>query len=150
MTKSLKRMLALGLSGALLLGALTACGSEPEGGEPPATTEANTLNLKETRSLKILTLGHSLTVDSCHMLAAVAAAEGYEDLTVGTLYYSACPLNRHISHLRSNERAYTLYISKTKESPNFPPEQLKDVSMEDALRFDKWDIIIMQGGHQYP
>ncbi len=146
MSKSIKRILALGLSSLLLVGCLTACSGEQEGSEPPATTEAAPLNLKETKSLKILTLGHSLTVDSCYMLAAVAAAEGYEDLTVGTLYYSGCPLNRHVAHLKANERAYTLYISKTKESPNSPPEQMKDVTMEDALRFDKWDIIIMQGG----
>ena len=141
----LKRILALTLA-MLTVFCLCACGGEtaaPETTEAP--TEATTMDWTKKDSLKILTLGHSLTVDSCHMLAAIAAAEGMEDLTVGTLYYSGTPLYKHVEFMNSDAPEYALYISSTK-TPNQPPERMADVTMRQALRHQDWDIIIMQGG----
>ena len=98
------------------------------------------------RPLKILTLGHSLAVDSGHMLNLVANAEGYDqELVVATLYYSGCALWRHVNYLTNDTPAYSLYLSST-ATPNKPPVILKDFTMKDALLYDDWDIIIMQGG----
>ena len=96
-------------------------------------------------SLKVLVLGHSLMVDSGHMLALIAATEGMENFTLGTLYYSGCPIYRHVEFLTNNTPAYTLYLSST-DTANEVPEQMKDVTMEQALRFQDWDIIVMMGG----
>ena len=81
---------------------------------------------------KILTLGHSLALDACHMLAAVAAAEG-EQLELATLYDSGCPLFRHVEYLREGTRGYSLHVSSTEE-PGLPPKVLKEVTMEEAKR----------------
>ena len=98
------------------------------------------------RPLKILTLGHSLAVDSGHMLNLIATAEGYDqELVIGTLYYSGCALWRHVSYLKNDTPAYSLYLSST-ATPDKPPVILKDYTMKDALIYDDWDIIIMQGG----
>lgn len=101
--------------------------------------------LEESKVLKILTLGHSLAVDSCHMLALIAEAEGYKHLVIGTLYYSGCALYRHVKYLTEDLPEYNLYISSTL-SPNDPPKILKKVTMREGIVFNDWDIIIMQGG----
>ena len=98
------------------------------------------------RPLKILTLGHSLAVDSGHMLNLVAAAEGYDqEMVIGTLYYSGCPLYKHVNYLTENAAVYQLYLSSTATADK-PPVVLKGFSMKDAILYDDWDIIIMQGG----
>lgn len=66
-------------------------------------------------------------------------------MKVATLYYSGCPLYRHVEFMTANAAEYKLYISST-ETPNNPPEIMENVTMQDALRFDYWDIIVMQGG----
>ena len=93
---------------------------------------------------KILTLGHSLALDACHMLAAVAAAEG-EQLELATLYDSGCPLFRHVEYLREGTRGYSLHVSSTEE-PGLPPKVLKEVTMEEAICYSDFDLIMMQGG----
>ena len=98
------------------------------------------------RPLKILTLGHSLTVDSCHMLNLVAAAEGYDQpFTIATLYESGCKLSEHVEYLTKDAPKYNLYLSST-ETPDEPPIILYNYTMQKALAYEDWDIVIMQGG----
>ena len=94
--------------------------------------------------MKILTLGNSGAVDCGHMLAYVAATEGYENFKVATLYYSGCSLTQHVGFMSQNAAEYKLYVSST-EDPNNPPTIMNEVTMQQALRYDYWDIIIMQG-----
>ena len=102
------------------------------------------------RPLKILTLGHSLAVDAGHMLNLVAATEGYDqEFVIGTLYYSGCNLFQHVNFIKGNSPEYALYISSTL-TPNEPPVRMADYTMYDALKYDDWDIIIMQGGVYEP
>lgn len=93
---------------------------------------------------KVLTLGHSLALDACHMLAGVVAAEG-EQLEIVTLYDSGCPLFRHVEYLREGTRKYSLHVSST-ETPGLPPKVIKEVTMEDAILYSDFDLIMMQGG----
>ena len=97
------------------------------------------------RPLKILTLGHSLALDAGHMLNLVAGTEGFTDLTVATLYYSGCPLYKHVKHLQNDLPEYNLYISSSNTPDQIPTIQ-KTVTMKYAIEYDDWDIIIMQGG----
>lgn len=139
----MKKFLSLFLAILMVLGMLAGC---QNGGESETTTEpVATEDPEEAKTLKVLTLGHSLAVDSGHMLALIAAAEGYENMVVGTLYYSGCPLYKHVNYLTDNLPEYNLYLSST-ETPNKVPTVMDNVTMRDALVFDYWDIIIMQGG----
>lgn len=146
MQNTWKKLIAIFLVFVTLLGC-TACGSDsaPETTGADQTAPAPTLPEGEDAVLKVLTLGHSLAVDAGHMLAMIAAAEGYEDLKVATLYYSGCPLNKHVEFLTNDSREYNLYVSSTNEANNVPVI-MEDVTMGEAIRFDYWDIIIMQGG----
>ena len=140
----LKKILSLTLAVLTVLGAFTACG----GAETPETTPTEPAIVDYTKqddgNLKILTLGHSLAVDAGHLLAAIASAEGITNLTVGTLYYSGCPLNKHVEFSTGNKPEYKLYVSNS-ASPS-KPTIMEAVTMSDALRYQDWDIIVMQGG----
>lgn len=142
MCTTLKRTLAILLSLLTVLSLLTACGTEtPADTTAPAATEP----AEEAKVLKVLTLGHSLSLNSCLMLNLVAHAEGYEHMVIGTLYYSGCPLSRHVKYLTENTAAYSLHISST-ETPDNPPTIMENVTMLNAVTYDYWDIIVMQGG----
>ena len=68
------------------------------------------------KPLRVLTIGSSSSVDSNHMINLVAAAEGigdYEEVVIGTLYYSGCKLSQHVKFLTENSNVYVLYISST-------------------------------------
>ena len=142
-----KRFLTMTLAVLMMLSMFTACGGAGNTETQPETTAATepTQPGEEGNVLKILTLGHSLAVDCGHMLNRVAAAEGYDSLKIGTLYYSGCPLPKHVEYLTNNSPEYNLYISESK-TPDQPTNITNGVTMEYALRFDYWDIVIMQGG----
>lgn len=143
MSNVLKRIFALSMSTLLALGGFAGCAGEKNSVE---TTEPGpTQSSEEAAVLKVLALGHSLTVDSCYMLNLIAKTEGYSDLQIGTLYYSGCPLYLHVEFLTNDSREYELHISST-TTPDAPPEVMSNVTMREAIRYDYWDIIIMQGG----
>lgn len=139
-----KKLACLCLPGMLLLGCFAGCTGESA---PTPTEPAPTEPAEEAKALKVLTLGHSLAVDSCHMLNLVADTEGigdYEEIVIGTLYYSGCRLSQHVSFIQSGEAAYDLYLSST-ATPENPPSITKGITMEMALRQAYWDVIVMQG-----
>lgn len=139
----MKRLVTFVLAMIMVLGCFAACGNQAA---PEETTAAgSTEPAQEAKELKVLTLGHSLAVDAGHMLALIAAAEGYESMTVATLYYSGCPLSKHVEFMQGNSREYSLYLSSTKTADQ-PPKIMEGVTMGEAVKYDYWDIIIMQGG----
>ena len=144
MRKIYKQTLALLLVFVTLVGTLSGCTA----GKPAETTApVETEPAEEAKVLKVLTLGHSLGVNAGFMLNAVAAAEGYEHMVIGTLYYSGCPLYKHVEFLQNNSAEYVLYISST-ETPNKSPEALENATMQMALQYDYWDVIVMMGSNK--
>ena len=145
----MKKFLSLVLATQMLASLLSGCGAAPEQtqttDQPTTTAPAVTEPAAEAGVLKVLTLGHSLALDAGHMLALVANAEGYQEMKVATLYYSGCPLNKHVQFMTTNAEEYDLYISSTTD-PHTPPVVTKCVTMDYAVRLDYWDVIIMQGG----
>ena len=129
------------------MGCFGGCGETAPAETTPATTEAPTVteNPEEAKTLKVLTLGHSLATNATKMLALVAKAEGYEDMVVGTLYYSGCTLKQHVGFQTNDSREYLLYVSSS-ATGDVPPEKIEDISMREAIVYDYWDIVIMQGG----
>ena len=143
----MKRLIAIVLIMSLCMSLFAACGNNaantPETTQPAETTEPTQLG-EEGKSLKVLTLGNSGAVDCGHMLAHIAALEGYENFKVATLYYSGCSLAAHVTFLTKNTADYQLYLSST-DTPDKVPTIMNAVTMEQALRYDYWDIVVMQG-----
>ncbi len=137
-----KKLLSLCLLPAMAMGTFAACTAEPAPTTEPVPTEP----AAEAKVLKLITLGSSSTVDSCHLLNLVLGTEDigdYEEVVVGTLYYSGCKLSQHVQFMTENAPKYSLYLSSSK-TPDAPPAIMKEVTMEAALKFDYWDIIFMQ------
>ena len=143
-----KKLLALLLSVITLMCVFNACGTDVPKGSESTASAAPTEPEAEAKVLKVLTLGHSLAVDSCHMINLIAATEGtgqYDEIVIGTLYYSGCKLSQHVQFLRADSPEYHLYLSSTK-TPGQPPKIMENVTMYNAIKHDYWDIIVMQGG----
>jgi len=143
MSLSLKRFLAMAL-GVLTGLNLVACGGNLGGTSATAPETTETLPKKEKTSLKVLTIGHSLAVDAGYMLSLVAAAEGYTELTVGTLYYSGCSLSRHVKFMSTDAREYRLYMSNSADT-TVVRETMESVTVGEAVRYLDWDVIVLQG-----
>lgn len=139
----MRKVLTVLLTASLLAGLLAGCGGET----PPETqpTEPTQPEVVDDGVLKVLTLGHSLAIDAGHMLALVCHAEGFKEVKVGTLYYSGCPLYKHVQFMEADAAEYGLYLSST-ESPDIPPTIMKDVTMRQAITLDNWDMVVIQGG----
>ncbi len=156
MKKISKKLLAFCLSVLMLSPFILSCQSTLEPHTPPETAEdpAPTKETVETEIseedsvLKILTLGHSLAVDSCHMLNLIFETEGlgdYEAVEIATLYYSGCPIPTHLEFALNDSDKYYLYTSTTDASGD-PPTIEDNVVMRDVLSGTYWDVIVMQGG----
>ena len=136
----MKRLFALLLCAALVLG-LCACGETqtPEA----STTEVPSTNAPTTvKSLKILAIGNSFSVDAMQHLYTIAKSEGVEEIILGNLYIGGCPVDKHNANAKSGEAAYKYYKNTTGEWQTWPSM----VSLLHGLQDEQWDIITMQQG----
>ena len=150
MNRILKKILALGLSVLMAFSVLAACDgtAQTDPTTDPTAEPQVTQDPEEAKTLKILTIGHSLAVDSGHMLALIADKEGYEDMKVATLYYAGCSLAQHVNFMTNDSPEYNLYISST-ETADKIPAITENVTMRKAIESDYWDIIVMQDAPFY-
>lgn len=139
----MKKLVAILLIMAISMSVLAACGSNTANTPETTTATEPTQPGEEGKTLKVLTLGNSGAVDCGHMLALIAKTEGYENFKLATLYYSGCSLTMHVGFMSKNEAVYKLYVSST-DTPDKIPTIMNDVTMEQALRYDYWDIVVMQ------
>ncbi|MBR5523713.1 MAG: DUF4886 domain-containing protein, partial [Clostridia bacterium] len=105
------------------------------------TTVTTTTVSEEVKSIKILAVGNSFSVDAMkHHLWNVLASAGYQEIVLGNLYIGGCSLNTHWNNARQLSAAYT-YYSNTSGS-------WKTADNVDILRGisngTQWDIITVQ------
>ena len=146
MKKTFKKLVSLTLAVIMILGTMTACGKTEnvEENKEPVVTESP----EEAKVLKVLTLGHSLALDSGHLINLICGAEGvgdYEEVVIGTLYYSGCSLKKHVQFMQEGATEYDLYVSSSK-TPDQPPTIMYKIDMRSAVLYDYWDIVVMQDG----
>ena len=104
-----------------------------------------TAQFEDDGVLRVLTLGHSLSNDANWLLSLVAEAEGYDNLSLGFLYYSGCKLNEHVQFMNNDSPEYVLYTTSAANG-EAAPQKIENVTMKMAVEYDDWDIIVMQGG----
>ena len=146
MKKTWKRILALSLAILMILATVVACGKSED--EKDDSTIEVTESPEEAKVLKVLTLGHSLAVDSGHLLNLICSTEGvgdYEEVIIGTLYYSGCTMKEHVEFMQNNSNEYSLYLSSSK-TPDEPPKVMNSLNMLTVIEYDYWDIVVMQDG----
>lgn len=135
----MKKTFSLLLCAVMLLG-LLGCGNT----ESVATTEAPQVpktNAPTTiKTLKVLAIGNSFSVDAMEHLYTIAQAEGVEEIVLGNLYIPGCPLNTHAINAKTGEAAYK-YYKNTVGAWELKPS---NVSLLEGLQDEQWDIITMQ------
>lgn len=84
-----------------------------------ANTEATTLETTvcvipttpTKKSLKVLAVGNSFSVDAMEYVYQIAKEVGYEEIVLGNLYIGGCSLQTHAANLRSKAKGYTYYYN---------------------------------------
>lgn len=99
-----------------------------------------------TKSIKVLSIGHSFSVDVMGTyLYQMLEQAGYEDITIGYLYYPGCQLSRHWEYISTNTNGHERYGKNetgswvTKSSPY----------AIDVLRDEDWDYVTLQVSPDY-
>lgn len=92
-----------------------------------------------TKSLKILAIGNSFSVDGMQYLWDICRDGGVENVILGNMYIGGCSLNKHWTNMQSGAGAYQ-YRKNTDGKWNIT----EDFSIPNAIKDEKWDIITVQ------
>ena len=111
----------------------------------PNEVTSTTQGEGELKDLKILSIGHSFSLDAMkqYMWDAFDAA-GY-NVTIGYLYYPSCSLEQHYHYIKDNSASYEQYGKNT----NGKWETRTNVAALDALYDEEWDIVTFQPDPDY-
>ena len=85
--------------------------------------------------MRILAIGNSFSQDATRYLHQIARADG-QKLSVVSLYYGGCSLDRHYRYMLAEEKAYELVYNGY--STGF------FISMKQALLSREWDVVTIQ------
>ena len=91
------------------------------------------------KSIKILAIGNSFSVDAVEYLWNMFDDAGIEEIVIGNLYIGGCSLDTHWSNMSSNSNAYTFYYNN---SGKWETQTKKSVQY--ALQLEEWDYITVQ------
>ncbi len=95
--------------------------------------------LPAKKSISILAVGNSFSVNAMQYLWEILKSAGFEEVVLGNLFIGGCSLEMHWSNLFHNKPAYTYYyndsgIWKTTNA----------ATAESALQARQWDIVTLQ------
>ena len=135
----MKRIFVLCLSMVLVLSLFGCAGSS----ETPETTLADpteqTQTPEEQEWLRVLTIGNSHTNDTTNLLQMVFAAEMPEQkVLIGNMYYSGCPMDKHVAFAKANSPEYE-YMKNDSGTWN----NTEGTTLSYALREQAWDVVIL-------
>ena len=91
-----------------------------------------------TKSIKILALGNSFTVDGTNHLWDICKDGGAESVIVGNLYIGNCTLDTHWNNISGSKAAYTFY-----KNTNGTWKTTENYRIIDALKEEDWDYIVL-------
>jgi len=98
------------------------------------------------KSIKVLSIGHSFSVDVMGTyLYQMLEQAGYEDITIGYLYYPGCQLSRHWEYISTNTNGHERYGKNETGSwvTTSNPYAI------DVLRDEDWDYVTLQVSPDY-
>lgn len=93
------------------------------------------------KTLKILSVGNSFSVDTMQHCWQIARAMGYESVTLGNLFIGGCSIRRHHENAIQDAPAYKYYLNTDGVWQETP-----DVSIRTAVESAPWDWISIQHG----
>lgn len=130
----MKRNIAFLLTGALLLGALSGCGTTaPKETEPAVATQSP----EEEAVFKVLMIGQSHAQDSVWFLCDVLKAEMPDREFLVADVYQPLNLSQHIQNIKTDAAVYDYIVFKDGTA-----NKIENYRMSVALKQEKWDLII--------
>ena len=125
----MKKLAALLLSTVLPVATLSACGTAP------AYSNRNW----NGKSLKVLAIGNSYSVDAMTWVYDIAKAHGVEEVVLGNLYVGSCSLQMHHLNAETDSPEYIYYknnMGRWASQPGF--------TLLQGLQDEEWDVIVLQ------
>ena len=95
----------------------------------------------QDKTLRVLAVGNSFSVDSLQYLYQMAKSAGYE-LVIGNLYHEKSSLAEHWNRLNNQENGYTYY--KISAATNGVWSRQTSKSIQYGVKDEPWDIITLQ------
>ncbi|MBQ5761702.1 MAG: DUF4886 domain-containing protein [Clostridia bacterium] len=94
---------------------------------------------KVPKSLKILAIGNSFSVDAMQYLYQIAESAGVKEIVLGNLYIGGCSLERHLKNAKEGICDYKYY-----KNTNGEWTTTEDFSIDEGIKDEDWDVITMQ------
>lgn len=91
------------------------------------------------RSIKILAIGNSFSIDAMEYLWHILRAGGVEEVVLGDLFIGGCPVSLHAQNIKDDAHTY-IYLKNTDGVWRETPE----ASLTDGLLDEDWDIVTLQ------
>ena len=98
----------------------------------------------EDKTLKVLSVGNSFSVDSQQWLAQIAKSMGVKRVVLGNLYIGGCTLATHLSNFENDASSYTYYTTATGTWTEQDNHQI-----DTAVLSENWDYITFQQASGY-
>ena len=92
----------------------------------------------EDKTIKVLAIGNSFSVDAMEHLAIILKDAGYDEIVLGDLYIGGCSLDTHSSNIRTESRIYTFYVN---EGDGW---SFSTTDIQAGINYADWDIITIQ------
>jgi hypothetical protein len=104
------------------------------------TTSTTTGTVTPKKSIKVLAIGNSFSVDAMEHLAVILKGEGYDEIVLGDLYIGGCSLDTHWNNIKAQPqpKAYTFYTN----TGNGWSEKTTDI--QTGIDYADWDFITIQ------
>jgi len=98
-----------------------------------------------SKSLKVLAIGNSFSVDGMEYLYKIADNYGISEIILGNLYIGGCSLEMHATNILNNNANY-VYYKNTNDSWEYASS---NATILDGLLDEDWDIITIQQVSSY-
>ncbi|MBQ9746386.1 MAG: DUF4886 domain-containing protein, partial [Clostridia bacterium] len=92
-----------------------------------------------SKSIKILAVGNSFSVDAMEHLAVILKAAGVEEIVLGNLYIGGCSLDTHMKNINMGSTS-SEYYKNTGDGWS----STKNESIDTGLMDEEWDIVTIQ------
>ena len=124
---------------ALTLTFFVSCGKPDNPSSQPETPDKPQPEAPAKKSISVLAIGNSFSVDGMEYLYQILKEDGAEEIVLGNLYIGGCSLATHAGNFAGNNAAYTYYKNTTgtwTSTASYKPWA--------ALQERDWDYITMQ------
>lgn len=110
----------------------------------PFTHNSEKEEIKPPKSIKILAIGNSFSVDAMGYLYQILRDAGVKKIILGNLYIGGCSLATHLENARENKCEYKYYKNTNGEWVKHPEK-----SINYGIADERWDFITMQQASGY-